>query len=165
MYMLGYIHPIVTLLHWPGMLELESFVTKLGFLWRECLLASCEILDFCLWLSQQKSFSVDISLDELKHALGCADKYTQFSGFREKVLESIQEEFNDSPEIDIEFLYEPLKTGNKVTHLNIIFLKKGGQKISKSSTTSLDKEPVKLEDQISTEDALLLLPEELRPER
>ena len=114
--------------------------------------------------SQQKSFAVDIGLDELKHALGCADKYSQFSGFREKVLEPIQEEFKCSSEIDIVFLYEPLKTGNKVTHLNIIFLQKDKKKISKHSSQSLSKEEA-LEDQISTEDALLLLPEELRPER
>jgi plasmid replication initiation protein len=74
--------------------------------------------------SDQAIFNVDVSLDELKDALGCSEKYTQYSGFRNKVLEPVAKEFQDNSKIDISFSYDPLKTGNKVTHLKLVFVRK-----------------------------------------
>lgn len=112
--------------------------------------------------STQNLYVVDVSLEDFKHALGCAGKYSQYGGFKDKVLEPLKEEFEQNPEIDIIFSFEPLKTGNKVTHVNLCFTKKDGKKSIPPSKKNPDQTP---EDAISTEDALLLLPESLRPER
>lgn len=113
--------------------------------------------------STQNIYVVDVSLEDIKHALGCAGKYSQYGGFKDKVLEPLRDEFEQNPEIDIVFSYEPLKTGNKVTHINLCFMKKEVKKSIPTSRKKPDQTPE--DDAISTEDALLLLPESLRPER
>jgi len=63
----------------------------------------------------QKDVYLTLSLDELRNMLVLGKSYQKYSHLKEKVLEISKREINSKT--DIEFDYEEIKTGRKVTHL------------------------------------------------
>jgi len=79
----------------------------------------------------QESFSFEYDIEKFKGALNIIGKYTQYSNLRLKVLEPLQQEFNDKS--DIAFTFNASKTGKAFTTLHFtVYRNKGVKRIESS---------------------------------
>lgn len=79
-------------------------------------------------LKQYESFGKRrIGLEELKDILNLKEKYSTWSGFKNRVLEQAKKECQDHT--DLNFAYKTIKSGRKITALQFLIQKKSNQEI------------------------------------
>ncbi|MBU3130441.1 replication initiation protein [Clostridium tagluense] len=78
-------------------------------------------------------------IEDLKYKLNCPETYKNFAIFKLKVLDMAQKEINNAS--DINFAYEPIKTGRKVTSIKFTITTNKARNEMAATSAKIEKYP------------------------